>query len=43
MQWAEPLGLVQSEAKVSSVQDIPFLSLKEKPMGKTETNIRDNL
>ena len=39
MQWAEPLGLVQREAKVSSVEDVPFLSLKEKPVDKTKVDI----
>ena len=34
MQWAEPLGLVQREAKVSSIEDIPFLPLEEKPTAK---------
>ena len=39
MQWVEPLGLLQRETKVSSVEDIPFLSLKEKPMAKTRSRI----
>ena len=43
MQWAEPLGLVQSEAKVSSVQDIPFLSLEEKPTAKKKKKTEEDI
>lgn len=31
VKWSEPFGFVQSETKVTSVEDVTLLSLEEEP------------
>ena len=39
VEWAEPPCLLQSEPEVSSVKNIPFLSLEEKPVAMVNSQM----